>query len=381
MSIDPTRTALGAWSGGRFMHFGVEVDEQRLVDVLTPDAEISTIVTADVYGCGEADKLVGKAIESAGDHCLAGAIGHDFYSGTRQGAKGFPRFTDPELRGEHEYADYLRMATERSLERIGVDRFDLLMLHNPDRTGFTSEAVWQGMAALKDAGLARSLGIAPGPANGFTLDMIDCFDRFGDVIDWAMVILNPFEPWPGELVLPAAERADVNLITRVVDFGGIFHDDVAPGHQFPERDHRRFRPDGWVEDGSDRLGRVRGIAERHGLTPLQLACLWNLSHPAVKCVVPTLIEEAAGTKSIEQKRAELATLPDDNPLSAEEVAAIRAVGDNTGCMPLKGGSTENDGGVYADNWPIDERLAAAANKWQIDVASQLAMQVPAENRA
>ena len=72
------------------------------------------------------------------------------------------------------------MATERSLERLGVDRFDLLLLHNPDRTGYTREAVWDGMAALRDAGLTDAIGVAPGPANGFTLDLIDCFERFGD---------------------------------------------------------------------------------------------------------------------------------------------------------------------------------------------------------
>ncbi len=200
---------------------------------------IDTVVTADVYGGGQADELVAKAIDGLPreDYCLVGAIGHDFYTGLRQGAKGFPRFTDPALRRPADYADYIRMATERSLERCGVDRFDLLMLHNPDRTGYTSEVVWDGMAAVRDAGLTDLLGVAPGPANGFTLDVIDCFERFGDRIDWAMVILNPFEPWPGELVLPAAERHDVRLLTRVVDFGGIFHGDVRPGPRV-----RRARP-------------------------------------------------------------------------------------------------------------------------------------------
>ena len=126
------------------------------------------------------------------------------------------------------------MATERSLERCGVDSFDLLLLHNPDRTGYTSEAVWDALEAVRADGLTRMLGVAPGPANGFTLDVIDCLERFGDRIDWAMVILNPLEPWPGELVLPAAERHGVKLITRVVDYGGLFHDDVLPGHDFPK---------------------------------------------------------------------------------------------------------------------------------------------------
>ena len=62
---------------------------------------------------------------------------------------------------------------------------------------------------MRDAGLTRLLGVAPGPANGFTLDLIDCLERFGALIDWAMIILDPLEPWPGELVLPAAEAHGV----------------------------------------------------------------------------------------------------------------------------------------------------------------------------
>ena len=55
------------------------------------------------------------------------------------------------------------MATERSLERCGVDAFDLLLLHNPDRTGYTSERVWDALAAVRDDGLTGALGVAPGP--------------------------------------------------------------------------------------------------------------------------------------------------------------------------------------------------------------------------
>ena len=85
------------------------------------------------------------------------------------------------------------------------------------------------MQALREAGLTRLLGVAPGPANGFTLDLIDCFERFGELIDWAMIILSPMEPWPGELMLDAAATHDMKLITRVVDYGGLFHDDVRAG--------------------------------------------------------------------------------------------------------------------------------------------------------
>jgi hypothetical protein len=74
-----------------------------------------------------------------------------------------------------------------------------------------------------------------------------------------------------------------------------------------------------VERGRERLDQVRPIAERHGLTPLQLACAWNLAHPQVECVVPTLIEEPGGAKPIEAKREELAGVPAVSPLSSEEV--------------------------------------------------------------
>jgi aryl-alcohol dehydrogenase-like predicted oxidoreductase len=357
------------------MHFGEAIDDERLIALLRPDAAIRTVLTADAYGAGEADRLLGRALEGLAreDYVLVGAVGHDFYDGEREGAKGFPRFTDPRLRGPGDYAGYLRRATEASLERCGVDRFDLLLLHNPDRVGYTSEAVWDGMAALRDAGLTDLIGVAPGPANGFTLDLIDCFERFGERIDWAMVILNPLEPWPGELALPAAAAHDVRLITRVVDYGGLFADDLHGAEGLGPRDHRAFRPAGWIERGRERIARMRPIAERHGLTPLQLACQWNLAHEPVACVVPTLVQEAGeGARPVEAKRAELAALPAELRLTAAEVAELRAIGDNTGSMALKGAAPDHEGPARPDRWELDPALAELAARWEIDPARDLA---------
>ncbi len=380
--MDPTTTAIGTWSGGRFMHFGEPLDDTRLQALLRPGDGIDTVITADAYGAGEADSLLGRAlggVERDG-YCLIGAIGHDFYDGEREGAKGFPRFTDPRLRAPEQFAAYIRMATERSLQRLGVERFDLLLLHNPDRTGYSSPAVWEGLRAVRDEGLTRLLGVAPGPANGFTLDLIDCFERNSSLIDWAMIILNPLEPWPGELVLDAAVAYDVSLITRVVDYGGLFHDDVLPGHAFAEHDHRKFRPDGWVSDGRERLERLRPYAERHGLSMLQLACAWNLSQPSVRCVAPTLIQESGpDARPVEDKRAELAALTplgDDARLSAAELREIRTIGENRGCMALKGASVEHQGPPRADRWSLDDELSALAGRWHIDPARQLVRDTP-----
>jgi aryl-alcohol dehydrogenase-like predicted oxidoreductase len=325
-------------------------------------------MTADVYGNGAADEMLGRALSGVprDSYCLVGMVGHDIYSGKRDGSKGYPRFTNPALRPPTEYAAYLRQATEKSLQRCRAAKFDCLLLHNPDLIGYSSDAVWNAMAALQEAGLADRLGIAPGPANGFTLDIILCFERFGPLLDWAMIILNPLEPWPGRLCVPAAVQYEVNLVTRVVDHGGLFHDDVKPSHLFGLQDHRAFRPPGWVEAGNAKINQMRSVAQKHGLSLLQLACLWNLSQPAVKSVVPTLIQEADPSgKPIEQKVDELASLP-NLQLSPEDCQQMARVGENKGCMDLKGATPEHAGEPQPDRWELTVELEAVGQRWGID---------------
>ncbi len=366
--MELTRTAYGTWSGGRYMHFGEALGETRFVDLIGHAFEkgIRTFMTADVYGNGQADEMLGRALTGVPrqSYCLVGAVGHDFYEGKREGSKGYPRFTDATLRGPAQYADYLKMAAEKELIRCRAEKFDLLMLHNPDWIGYSSEAVWKAMLSVKDAGLTHQLGVAPGPANGFTLDLLHCFERFGDVIDWAMIILNPLEPWPGNLCLPAAANHNVKVMTRVVDYGGLFHDDVRPGHKFGPQDHRTFRPAGWVEAGYEKINKMRDIARAHGLTMLQLACIWNLSQPPVSCVIPTLIQELDASKSIEQKVDELAALPEVK-LTPEEMKQIFEIGQNKGCMSLKGANPEFSGAPQPDRWPVTPELEKLGNRWGI----------------
>ena len=372
---DLGRTAIGTWSGGRYMRFGEAISDDRLEALFRPGEGIDTVITADVYGEGAADRTLGRALASLdrGSYRVAGAVGHDFVRGERQGPKGFPRFTDPALRGPDGYADYLREATERSLEAVGIDRFDVLLLHNPDRTGYESPAVWDAMAGLRDEGLASAVGVAPGPANGFTLDLIACLERYGDVIDWAMVILNPLEPWPGELVLDAAAEANVSVITRVVDYGGLFWGDLRPDTPLHEHDHRRFRPEGWIERGLARIEAMRPVMAASDLSPMGLACQWNLAHPAVACVAPTLIQEQGeDARPIEDKRAELATVPVELKLQPEHVAKIRELGDNQGSMKLKGASAEHEGEDAPDRWSLSDELEQAGRRHGIEPRRDLA---------
>jgi len=366
--MDPTHTAYGTWSGGRFMHFGETLSEERFIGCIEAayQAGIRTFVTSDVYGNGKADELLGRALNGVdrNNYSLVGMIGHDFYNGERQGARGYPRFTDPALRGPDGFAEFVRMATSRELERCRTDHFDLLMLHNPDEAGYTHPAVWDAFQHARDEGLCRLLGIAPGPANGFSLDLVGAFERFGQAIDWAMLILNPLEPWPVGLTLPACQQHGVKVMTRVVDHGGVFHDDLGrPGHQFKPGDHRTYRPEGWVEHGMAKADRMRPYAERHGLTMLQFASIWNLSQPAVESVVPTFIQESGeGARAIEEKIREFAELPELR-LSEPEVEEVRAIGDNTGCMMLKGASKRHAASERPDEWPMRDDLLELAGRY------------------
>lgn len=267
------------------------------------------------------------------------------------------------------------MATERSLARCRTDHFDCLMLHNPDSIGYSQDSVWKAMTRMQDEKMTELIGVAPGPANGFTLDLILCFERFAPLLDWAMIILNPLEPWPGNMALPAAVKNDISLITRVVDYGGLFHDDVRPGHTFGPRDHRTFRPAGWVDAGAAKINAMRPVAEKHGLTLLQLACAWNLSQAPVKSVIPTLMQETAQVngvtpKTIEEKIDELAALPSVT-LSADEVAQMFEIGNNKGCMELKGGNPGHTGEPLPDRWPLNDDLLEIAARWKIEPARDL----------
>lgn len=99
-----TRTAYGTWSGGRFMHYGEQLSEEHYIQLMRDAFHkgVRTFVTADVYGVGRADALLGEALKGIPreEYCLVGIIGHDIYEGIRQGSRGYPRFTDPSLRGQ-----------------------------------------------------------------------------------------------------------------------------------------------------------------------------------------------------------------------------------------------------------------------------------------
>jgi hypothetical protein len=97
----------------------------------------------------------------------------------------------------------------------------------------------------------------------------------------------------------------------------------------------------------------------------------------VRCVAPTLIQEPGpDAKPIEAKREELAALPAANLLADEDVAALRAIGDNTGSMTLKGAAPDFEGEPQPDRWALTPQLAELATRWGIEPVRDLQSAVP-----
>ena len=270
------------------------------------------------------------------------------------------------------------MAAENQLQRCGAGRFDLLLLQDPDSTGFTSDEVWQGLHALKNAGLTDRIGLAPGPRNGYVLDSIQCFERFGEIIDWAMLPFSPLGSWPTSLCLPAARENHIKIVARNVDHHGIFHDSLRTGHKFAMRDPRGTLPPAWLELELGKLNAMRKIAKDNSVTLLQLACIWCLSQPSVYAVVPTLIQESGlQAKRIEMETSELAQLP-QMWLSADECREILEIGDNKGDLHLDGATPEHSGDITPDRWQLSKSLVEIGRRWGIEAERDLVVCRPSK---
>ena len=107
------------------------------------------------------------------------------------------------------------------------------------------------------------------------------------------------------------------------------------------------------------------------MTALQFSSAWNLAQPSVESVVPTLIQEPGDVKSIEDKIDELASIPDVT-FSEAELATIAEVGNNKGCMALKGGNREHEGEPLPDRWVLTDELIAAGERWGVSSEKDLA---------
>jgi aryl-alcohol dehydrogenase-like predicted oxidoreductase len=299
---------LGTWQLGA--DWG-DVSESDAMAVLTTAAEsgVTFLDTADVYGDGRSEQLIGRF--------LAARPGSGIMVATKMGRRA-P--LDPAV-----YTlDNFRAWTDRSRANLGVDRLDLVQLHTPPAVVYSTDAVFDALDTL----VAEQRIAAYGVSVETTDEALAAIARPG--LASVQIILNAFRRKPLERVLPAAKAASVGIIARVPLASGLLSGRYTHDTSFVASDHRSFNRHGEAFDAGETFSGVdfdAGVdAAREfagllpaGTSPAQAALRWVIQQDGVTTVIP-------GARSPEQARqnAAAAAVP---PLTDAELDGIRALYD------------------------------------------------------
>ena len=302
-------------------------------------------------------------------------IGHDFTTGQRAGAKGYPRFTDPALRGPQRLRGYLRAAAEASLERCGVDALRPADAAQPRPHGLQLAAGVgrDGRAARRRADRGHRSRPGAGQRVHAGRDLVPGAvrrpDRLGDA-----------DPEPVRAVAGAAGAAGLRAGRTCGCWRGSSTTAACSGttcwtrRSSPSTTTAASGRPGGSARARGKLDRIRPIGDRHGLTPMQLAAAWTLAQPAVSCVVPTLIQEAGPRRQAGRAEAVGAGR------GAGRLAAVRGRAGRDRCRRrqrrqhgAEGGVTRARGRARPDAWPLDDDLRSVAERWGIAPERDLVM--------
>jgi aryl-alcohol dehydrogenase-like predicted oxidoreductase len=299
---------LGTWQLGA--DWG-DVTERDALAVLGAAAEagVTFFDTADVYGDGRSEQLIGKF--------LAAAPGPPPMVATKMGRRG------PQDPAQFTLANF-RAWTDRSRANLGVDVLDLVQLHCPPTPVFSSPAVYDALDTLVAEGRIAAYGVSVETCQ----EALTAIARPGTAS--VQIILNAFRLKPLDHVLPAAEAAGVGIIARVPLASGLLSGRYGPDTTFAADDHRSYNRHGEAFDVGETFSGVdypTGVAAARefaalapeGIPPTQAALRWVIQQPGVTTVIP-------GARNPEQARqnAAAARLP---PLADPVLAAVRELYD------------------------------------------------------
>ncbi|WP_411293759.1 aldo/keto reductase [Streptomyces kunmingensis] len=300
---------LGTWQLGA--DWG-DVKEEDALEVLDAAVEsgVTFFDTADVYGDGRSEQLIGQYLRRRPDA--------DVLVATKMGRRVE---LDPAL-----YTlDNFRAWTDRSRRNLGVDRLDLVQLHCPPTPVFSSDAAFDALDTLVEEGRIAAYGVSVETC----AEAMTAISRPGTAS--VQIIFNPFRLKPLEEVLPAAAQAGVGIIARVPLASGLLSGRYTKDTVFAANDHRTFNRHGEAFDqgetfaGVDFATGVEAAAEfsalaPEGASPAQTALRWIIQQPGVTSVIP-------GARNPEQVRgnARAAALA---PLPQSALDAVRALYDD-----------------------------------------------------
>lgn len=266
---------LGTWQLGADWG-AVDEDDALAVLAASADAGVTLFDTADVYGDGRSEKLIGRFLAERPDHGITVA--------TKMG-----RRVD-QLR-ENYTEEAFRGWTERSRENLGVDTLDLVQLHCPPTEVIAADDLFDALDRLVEDGLIGAYGVSVETCE----QALAAIARPG--VTNVQIILNPFRLKPLDEVLPAAEAAQVAIFARVPLASGLLSGKYTTATTFASDDHRSYNRHGEAFDRGETFSGVDfevGIAAASELAAalpdgvsLPAASLaWIAAQPGVTSVIP-----------------------------------------------------------------------------------------------
>ena len=289
---------------------------------------------ADTYGNGRAERQLAEAFRGRRHEVVLGTkIGYDIYdeaaAQARRGQSELPQRFD---------AAYMRMALERSLERLETDHVDVLQLHNIKMEHVRDPEIWETLRGFQREGLVRVWGAAFGPAIGWLYEAVELVEREPDV-GTIQMIWNILEPHPGTAMIEAARRHAPNCTfnIRVTHASGMLEGKYTEDTVFAKNDHRRHRPRSWLVNGVRKIRTLDFLTER--MTLGQAALKWLLAEPRVVSTLPNVYDDAQLDEF-----AAASDLPDLAPEQLARVAELAAAnfGVDEEPMAYKGTMTRDE---------------------------------------
>ena len=281
---------LGCWQLGGADWGAVDDDDALAILRAAADAGINFFDTADVYGAGRSETLVGRFLRESRRK--------DLFVATKLGrtAALYPAA----------YSEAgLRAATEDSLRRLGVDALDLTQLHCVPTEILRRGEVFEWLRRLRAEGKIKAFGASVESVEEGLL----CLGQEG--LASLQVIFNVFRQKPAEKLLPEARAKGVAIIVRLPLASGVLSGRFTAATTFPAADHRNYNRDGAAFNVGETFAGLpfeKAVALAEALKPLapagwtlaQLAQRWILDHSAVTTVITgaSRLDQVAANASV-----------------------------------------------------------------------------------
>ncbi len=305
--------SLGTWALGD--GWGTVSDEDAYATLNhTIDSGVNFLDTADVYGDGRSEKLIGRLLEDRPND--------EIFVATKAG-----RRLDPHT-AEGYNQDNLSAFVERSLTNLDVEALDLLQLHCPPTEAYWQDETFEALDRLVEAGKVKHYGVS--------VEKVEEARRALEYpgVETVQIIFNIFRQKPAEEFFPLAEEKNIGILARVPLASGLLSGKMSLDREFPEDDHRNFNRDGAAFDKGETFSGVpfeQGLESAEELKRLvpdeytlaQFALRWILMHPAVSCAIPGAKRPQQAADNI--AAADMPALSDEAMSRAREIydSAIR----------------------------------------------------------